>query len=278
MSGGGLSLVIDRLACPICQAAMSLDDGRVRCAHAHFFDVARQGYVSLLRGGTQAKTGDGAAMIAARAQFLGRGHYTAIAESVSAAIGDSAGLCIDLAGGTGYYLSVVLDDHADLIGLNVDLSSAALRRAARLHERMAAIAADVWQPLPIRSATAACVLSVFGPRNGAEIERVLALDGRLVTVTPTARHLSELVGGLGLVTVDPQKQSRLHDQLRGLARVADRAVEYQVTMSHQDVLDEVMMGPSSHHVDPAVLSDQVARWPTALAVTVSVSVSVWARP
>ncbi len=51
----------------------------------------------------------------------------------------------------------------------------------------------------MRDAVAALVLNVFAPRNGAETTRVLAPGGLLAVVTPTERHLEELVGPLGLL-------------------------------------------------------------------------------
>src|SRR5690606_26986989 len=105
----------------------------------------------------------------------------------------------------GYYARAVLAAHPHLRGVCLDVSAPALRRAARAHERLAAVGADVWRPLPLRDGAAACVLSVFGPRNVPEIIRVLAPGGRLVVVTPTAQHLGELAGPLGMIGVDPHK-------------------------------------------------------------------------
>lgn len=272
----GLRLVIDRVACPVCRGALAVADSALICPEGHSFDVARQGYVSLFGPGPRANTGDNATMVAARERFLGRGHYRPIARAVSEAIDDRAsGLCLELAGGTGYYLAVVLDDHADLVGLNIDLSVAALRRAARAHHRLAAVATDVWQQLPLHSASVTRVLSIFGPRGLPEIRRVLDPDGRLVLVTPTGRHLAELVQRLGLVTVDPHKQSRLDARLQGWTRESHRDVEYPVALTHSDVLDEVLMGPSAHHLDTDVLTANVAALADPITVTVSVTVSVF---
>ncbi|MEO8889569.1 MAG: hypothetical protein ABI301_01960, partial [Jatrophihabitantaceae bacterium] len=241
----------------------------------HVFDLARQGYVSLFGGGSRANTGDTAAMVGARERFLGRGHYDRIAQAVSDAIEpDARGLCVDLAGGTGHYLATVLDHHPELLGLDLELSTFALRRAARAHDRIAAVAADVWQRWPVRTGTAAAAISVFGPRNLAELGRVLAADGRFIVVTPTVRHLTELVERLGLVTVDPRKPERLEQQLARWHIESVTVLDYAVELSHRDVLDAVLMGPSAHHVDGAVLAATVQVMPEPVTVTVSVSVTV----
>ncbi|WP_418605282.1 putative RNA methyltransferase [Georgenia sp. SUBG003] len=183
----GLALVAEHLACPVCRSPLALEDRVVRCGAGHTFDVARQGYVSLLAGGRRTVTGDDAAMVQAREAFLSRGHYATVARAVAKILpAGTAGLCVDLAGGTGYYLAAVADAHPGLVGLAVDLSTAALRRAARAHGRVAAVGADVRQPLPLRDGAADVVLSIFGPRNVPEIGRILAPRGTLVVVTPHA--------------------------------------------------------------------------------------------
>ena len=65
----------------------------------------------------------------------------------------------------------------------------------------------------MRDGVAAVVLSVFAPRNGEEMARILAPGGALVAVTPTTRHLYELVGPLGLLSVPDDKEDRLDAQL-----------------------------------------------------------------
>jgi len=260
----------------VCHQALGAADGTVSCPAGHSFDIARQGYLSLLPGDASPGTADTAEMVAARASFLDRGHYAPIAEAVSEAIPTGDGVVIDLGGGTGYYLAAVLDAHPGSTGIAIDLSRLALRRAARAHPRAGAIVADVWKPLPIRSGAALAVLSIFSPRNAPEIARILGPHGVLVVVTPTARHLAELVSSLGMITVDERKQERLDTQLRDFRRLSNAPLEYEIELSHDDVLAVVLMGPSAHHLDAAALARDVAGLAEPLRVTVSVAVAVYA--
>ncbi|MGB4593539.1 MAG: hypothetical protein WBI63_07195, partial [Coriobacteriia bacterium] len=135
-----LAHVIDELACPHCGAALIVVDATLRCESGHSFDVARQGYVSLLPRGAHADTADTPAMVEARDAFLGAGYYAPIAGAVADALGsalgaDASGCVVDIGAGTGYYLARVLDGMPRLAGLALDTSKPALRRAARAHER-----------------------------------------------------------------------------------------------------------------------------------------------
>ncbi|CAM3099562.1 putative RNA methyltransferase [Stackebrandtia soli] len=268
-----LSRVTSALRCPVCREPLRHDGTALRCPTGHGYDIARQGYVSLLTGGSRANTGDTADQVERRQRFLARGHYDPIASTLSDAIGDVSGLCVDAAGGTGHYLATVLASHPGLLGLNLDLSTFAARRAARGHSRLASVRADVWQDLPILDGQAAVVLSVFGPRNAAEIARVLRESGRLVVVTPRADHLRELVEPLGMISVDPRKRERLDEQLRGFTTVSHTAVHHRAAFTHADIIDDVLMGPSAHHVDHDELARAVAALPEPLTVTVSVDVT-----
>jgi 23S rRNA (guanine745-N1)-methyltransferase len=124
----------------------------------------------------------------------------------------------------------------------------------------------VWRGLPVRDGVAAAVLCVFAPRNAAEMRRILARSGVIVVVTPTPRHLAELVEPLGLVRVDERKPERLAASLGEPVRV--REVEEEMRLSREDVAALVAMGPSAHHVD----AERVARPAVA---TLSVHVAVY---
>jgi 23S rRNA (guanine745-N1)-methyltransferase len=261
----------------------------------HSFDVARQGYLNLLPGAPRTGTGDTAAMVAARAAFLEAGHYRVIADAVTAdaVIADAvtaaavttvataavAGeCCIELGAGTGHYLAQVLDAVSRWTGLALDVSAHAARRAARAHPRMGAVVCDAWGPLPVRSSVAAVLLSVFAPRNGPEIARVLRPGGALVVVTPSTAHLAELVQGLGLISVEAHKQHRLNRQLDPfLSAEWAHPVERLMRLGHQDIEALVGMGPSAYHTDPVAMRQRIAALPDPMPVTASVIVSVYRR-
>lgn len=276
-----LADAVDLLRCPHCAAPLSDTGGALRCPMGHGFDVARHGYVSLLPGDAETGTADTAAMLQARDAFLATGAYAPIADAVAAAAERSAapeGCVLDLGGGTGYYLAAALERLEGRTGLALDLSKHASRRAAKVHPRAAAVVCDAWRPLPVRDGVAAVVLSVFSPRNPGEIARVLDPAGGFVIVTPTDRHLGELISLLGLLSVDERKRERLDDKLRSRFLLDEEvSVEYSMALGHDAVGALVAMGPSAYHLDPVASAERIAALADPMPVTASVTVSAF-RP
>ncbi|TQS46735.1 putative RNA methyltransferase [Cryptosporangium phraense] len=317
-----LADVVSSLRCPHCDTAADVpvaltDDGRVlRCAAGHTFDVARQGYVSLLTGQAPAVPGDTAAMVAARESFLGGGHFAPIAQAVAAraaattapgpaAAGPSAGGpsaggpgvggpgvggpgaglggreglgLLDLGAGTGYYLAAALEAVPGAVGIAADISGYALRRAARAHPRIGAVRCDAWRPLPVRTGAVDVVLNVFAPRNGGELSRVLRPGGVVLTVAPTDRHLRELASAVGAVSVDPRKSDRVDAALGPyLTAAGSETIETTVRLDHAAAVTAVAMGPSAWHVEPDELAARIGALPAPIEVTVSVTLSVYER-
>jgi 23S rRNA (guanine745-N1)-methyltransferase len=275
--------LLDVLRCPVCGEDLIAAGVALRCARRHTFDIARHGYVSLLTGDMRAGTADTAAMVQARDAFLGAGHYAPLARAVAELTArwcTPQGVVLDAGAGTGHYLAAALDAVPDAVGLGLDASKFALRRAARAHPRAGAAVWDVWRELPVRSAAADVVLNVFAPRNGPEFRRVLRPGGALLVVTPTARHLAELRQAAGLLSVDAAKEERLGRTLDAHFR-QERAeaseVDHLLRLTPQEANDLVAMGPSARHVDADELARRIASMGTPIETAASFNVAVY-RP
>jgi 23S rRNA (guanine745-N1)-methyltransferase len=279
--------VVHLLACPVCRCDLTAPEAAaLRCPNDHAFDVARQGYVNLLTT-APATSGDTAAMVAARARFLAAGHYAPIADVVgdlavpALSCGERAAV-VDVGAGPGWYLARLLDRATDAdtgpVGLALDVSVYAARRAARAHRRVGCAVCDTWRSLPVRDGCADVVLDVFAPRNAPELHRVLRPGGVLVVVTPGPAHLEELRAALGLLRVVEGKEERLARSLGGLFDlVGQERRRLQLCLSREDIGALVAMGPSAWHgaspTDRAL--DALAE---PVAVTAQIRVAAYRRP
>jgi len=274
-------MLTELLRCPLCRAPFTAVGAGLRCPDGHTFDVARQGYANLLTGRAPAGA-ETAEMVDARSRLQESAVFapvrTGLAARVAALVRSPSGLVIDVGAGTGYYLAGVLDALPGHTGLAVDVAKAAVRRAARAHPRAAAVVADAWRGLPVPDGCADAVLNVFAPRNGAEFHRVLRLGGALFVITPNPDHLAELIGPLGLLHVDPEKQTRLEASLgRWLSLVEEVPYGYQVPFDRTGAGLVVGMGPSAWHAHPQELAARLDALPEPMPVTISVTLRTY-RP
>ncbi|RKS68013.1 23S rRNA (guanine745-N1)-methyltransferase [Motilibacter peucedani] len=279
-----LAAVFDLLACPHCAAALAPSGAGAACPQGHSFDLSRQGYLSLLQPGALTGSGDDAAMVRNRQDFLAAGHYDRLRARVRAlATGTTGGLApaggvLDLGGGTGWYAADVLAALPGRVGVVIDTSKPALRVAARLDPRLGAVAADAWKSLPVRDSSVGVALDVFAPRNSAELARVLRADGALVVVVPGPDHLRELRRPLGLLDVQEGKQARLLDTLGSdFSLRHNEGLRYEMAVARADAATLAGMGPSARHISPTELAERVAALPEQVAVTADFALSLW-RP
>ena len=145
MSASGLDAVLPLLACPHCTEPLTRPGpGVVGCGNGHRFDLARQGYLSLLGKGSRTDTGDTADMVEARLAFLGAGHYLPIADRIASEV--TAGPVVEIGAGTGYYLGIALGrlrcrGAGQAVGIALDASRYAARRAVAADPAIGSIVA-----------------------------------------------------------------------------------------------------------------------------------------
>jgi 23S rRNA (guanine745-N1)-methyltransferase len=276
-----LASIAELLRCPACHSPLAAVQGSLICARRHTYDVARHGYVTLLPSARRCPIGDDASMINARAAIMDAGHFgpltTALAETVcSLALPDSS-VVLDAGAGTGHHLAGVLADLPGALGVAVDVSRAASRRAARAHHRIARVRGDIWQEIPLCDATVDLAMSVFAPRNADELARVLRPGGAVVVATPAPDHLQELAT-LHAIGVHRTKARRLRQVFTGWAS-ADRVqrVSWVLRLTHQDVARILMMGPAAHHLRPDFLL-HLAALTEPVGVTATVELRTFRSP
>lgn len=265
----GIDAAVALLACPTCQQPLTREEGRLVCRRGHSFDIAKQGHVNLL-GRAAPQNADTADMVAARARFLGAGHYEPIIDALVGRVRDARRV-VEVGAGTGHYLAGVLDSQPRAVGLATDISPMACRRAAKAHERMAAVVADTWAGLPVRSGMADVLLCCFAPRNPVEFARIISAGGLLLVVTPNEGHLAQARESLGLLGIQDDKLAKLNRSMAGaFEAVWSQRIRWTMDLDAAAVTDLVQMGPNAFHEHGAV-SEQ-------MSVDADVQLSVFRRP
>src|SRR3954447_22011412 len=82
------TLAMTILACPVCDAALTMHPTAASCPNAHAFDRARSGYLNLLLSNKKqsAEPGDSPAMMQSRRAFLQAGFYNPMSDAANEAV------------------------------------------------------------------------------------------------------------------------------------------------------------------------------------------------
>ncbi len=189
--------------CPICQAPLKQHQPSkgYYCENKHHFDMAKEGYLNLLpvQHKKSKDPGDTRAMMRSRRNFLEAEFYLPLAKRIAAIIdkyrsNTSPIHILDMGCGEGYYSRQIeiYCSNSETIDLHgVDIAKNAIFAAAKKQPNGHFIVASNKQ-LPYADNYFDLLLKVYAPSNNAEIKRLLKTQGKLLIVTPGARHLWQL--------------------------------------------------------------------------------------
>jgi 23S rRNA (guanine745-N1)-methyltransferase len=273
------------LRCPLCKFELTAAAGALVCRNGHSFDLAREGYVNLLRSGRRrpAAGGDSPTQLHHRAAFLDAGYLdaivTAIVEEVAEANAEHTlppWRILDAGSGTGHHLVRIATTLAGpVIGLGLDLSKEAARQAARRWPAFAFAVSDLWGEWPVHDAAVDLVVSSFAPKNFPEAARVIRPGGWFALAYPGPDHLIELRSRFGLLR-QHEGNARRYD---GMARdfvgpTSVTRLRKRVVLDGAMVRSAVLMGPNAHRVDRSTLYAEAG----SVAVTFDINLLFARKP
>ena len=186
--------------CPLCAKPLRREEHACRCPAGHSFDIAREGYTYLLPANREhsAAPGDDREMAAARRDFLSRGYYEPLLNTLCSEIlprcGDAPTL-LDSGCGEGYYTAGIYQalqaagKQPRMAG--IDISKFILRSAAKRERGVEFAVASAYR-LPLADASVDVLLNCFSPLAIEEVRRVLRPGGHFLYVVPGAEHLWEM--------------------------------------------------------------------------------------
>ena len=186
--------------CPVCGAPLVREEHSYRCPQGHSYDISKEGYTHLLPANRKnsAAPGDDKEMAQARRDFLSKGYYAPLLDTLCGEIlsrcGDAPTL-LDTGCGEGYYTAGIYQTLKSagksprMAG--TDISKFILRYAAK-REKGIEFAVASSNALPLADGSIDVLLNCFSPLFLDEFRRVLKPGGHFLYVVPAAEHLWEL--------------------------------------------------------------------------------------
>lgn len=231
------------LICPVCGQALQQSDRTLRCENNHSFDMAKEGYVNLLRASKNGDLiGDDKLSARSRRDFLNQGYYAPLKDELCRIFSDKQGSVLDICCGEGYY-TAALGDNPMLQVYGFDIAREMVRLAAKRGSGTYFVANMAC--IPVAQESMDYCTHLFAPFNEAAFARVLKPGGRLYTVLPGRFHL----WGLKQALYDtPYENDEKLPETQVLRFVGSRKVIAEITLASQEDIQAVFrMTPYYFH-------------------------------
>ena len=231
------------LICPVCGRPLFREDKTFCCENRHSYDVAKEGYVNLLRSGKSGDLiGDDKTSARCRRDFLNKGYYALLKNALVSLFAGREGALLDICCGEGYYTSA-LGENTGLSVFGFDISREMVLLAAKRGHGTYFVANMA--SIPVEEASFDYAVHLFAPFNEKEFARILKPGGRLYTVIPGSEHLY----GLKEAVYDtPYHNDEKLPQTQKLKLVGTRKIVGAITLKSADDIDAVFrMTPYYFH-------------------------------
>lgn len=234
------------LICPLCGSGLKFAEKKAACKKGHCFDLAKEGYVNLLRSSKSGdRIGDDKLSARSRRDFLNKGYYAPLKDALAALFAEKEGSLLDICCGEGYYTSA-LAENGKLSVYGFDISKEMVRLAAKrggvkcFVANMAAI--------PAADSSFDYCTHLFAPFHEKEFCRVLKPGGRLYTVIPGKFHL----WGLKQALYDtPYTNDEQLPETKTLLLLGTRKITASITLASPEDIEAVFrMTPYYFHTSP----------------------------
>lgn len=175
------------LVCPVCAEPLIIAEKSAACVNGHSFDIAKEGYINLLRTNKSGdRIGDDKLAARCRRDFLNKGYYAPLKDALVALFANRSGALLDICCGEGYYTSAVAANE-NLRVYGFDISKEMIRLGAKRGGFTAFVANMA--SIPVADDSFDYCIHLFAPFHEDEFLRVLKPGGKLYTVIPGRYHL-----------------------------------------------------------------------------------------
>ncbi len=235
------------LRCPVCGNELKQCDRVFRCDKGHSFDMAKEGYVNLLRAGKSGDLiGDDKFSARSRRDFLNKGYYASLQQELCRIFRDRQGAVLDICCGEGYYTAAV-GENSNLQVYGFDISREMVRLASKRGNGTYFVANLA--SIPLADGSMDYALHLFAPFQERSFARVLKPGGRLITVIPGRHHLWGLKQAL---YETPYENDEKLPETEALRLVSVHKVTDQIRLACQEDIQAVFrMTPYYFHTSGA---------------------------
>jgi len=231
------------LICPVCGQVLQRSDRAFRCGNNHSFDVAKEGYVNLLRSNKNGDLiGDDKLSARSRRDFLNQGYYAPLKDELCRIFVEKQGSVLDICCGEGYY-TAALGENPNLQVYGFDIAREMVRLAAKRGHGTYFVANMA--SIPVADGSMDYCTHLFAPFNETAFDRVLKSSGRLYTVVPGRFHLWGLKQALYDTPYENDEKLPVTENLRLLG---NHKVTANITLASQaDIQAVFRMTPYYFH-------------------------------
>lgn len=231
------------LICPVCGMPLEFQKGMARCEKGHSFDIAKEGYVNLLRSSKSGDLiGDDKASARCRRDFLNKGYYASLQNALCNIFAERQGSVLDICCGEGYY-TAALGRNPNLSVYGFDISREMVRLAAKRGGGRYFVANMA--SIPIADESIDYAIHLFAPFHEASFARVLRSGGRLITVIPGQKHLFGLKQALYETPYENDEQLPQTTNLKLIHTT--KVTEFITLQSQEDIQSVFRMTPYYFH-------------------------------
>jgi 23S rRNA (guanine745-N1)-methyltransferase len=232
------------LACSVrnCGQPLLRNERHWSCARGHSFDIARSGYVNLLQPQDRRSldAGDAAPAVEARARAIAgpaREMFERVAGRAAVVPFADNSVVVDLGCGSGELLAALARVRR-IHGVGLDLSTAAIDRAARQYPELTWVVANADRRLPLLDGRVSLVLSLHARRNPQGCARALGVGGHLLMAVPADDDLAELRQAVqGSATRRSRAESLIEAHQECFTLIDRQTVRYVVDTTREQLLD-----------------------------------------
>lgn len=239
--------IVKYLMCPCCGLDMTLSDDEkslfCQGQKRHCFDFSAKGYVNL--AGSRGITGDAKEAVRSRSDFLNKGYYAPIADTLVKILKKykSEGFVVDAGCGEGYYTQKIFEAGYNILGLDLSkfgVHATASRLKCNVNDNAFACVSSIFE-MPLKNGSTDALVSIFAPCAEKEIGRVLADDGIMIVVSAGKEHLMGLKKALYKSAYENDERA---DMPMGMTLIEQVSLKYSITLkSNDDILNLFSMTP-----------------------------------